>query len=436
MSKSSESFCILPWLHLYKNMDDGVKLCCTDRGANIGSLKTDSIQDIRNSKEFNKLRESFLNGEKLSRCGECWQHENNGYRSYRQSMNFAYKDIIEETDNFLPDKPLDIRYVDYRPSNICNLACKICSPRFSSKLIDPWLEAGQISNEEASELTKLNNERVSIEVINSELKKVDNVYFAGGEPMIADDHWTLLEKLISKNSQEIALKYNTNLTHLSFKGKSVEEYWPKFKKVLVGASLDGIGTEFNHVRTGGKWETIVKNLNRVKDLTEKVKADILKKHNYPRKNMGIELLCESTVGWLNLKSVFKLHKFLVENEYVTLDDPFMPKIEAKPLNFPYGASLDNTPALIKEELLEEIEGYKQWLSSVHPYVTDARLSDIDSLSVMVQSSVYDEAKMVEWLKLNKVIDTKYRLNTPETFKFKNEDWNRKFKQLYEYGKLI
>lgn len=436
MKLPSDSFCILPWVHLYKNMDDGVKLCCTDRGANLGSLKTHTVDEIRNNEEFTKLRKSFLEGEKPKRCEECWTHEKTGYKSYRQSSNGSYEELIKEIKEFKADKPLEIKYLDYRPSNICNLACKICSPRFSTKLIDPWIEAKQLSVEEGLHLTKLNNRRVDVQVISDSIENVDTVYFAGGEPMIAEDHWKLLEDLSNRNPENIKLKYNTNLTHLSFKGKSIADYWPKFRKVMVGASLDGIGLEFDHVRTGGKWENILINLDTIKKLASDVEKQIFEKYNYPKKNMGIELLCESTVGWLNLKSVFKLHKFLVENKYVKLDDPFIPKIQAKPLNYPPGASLENTPDLLKEELLEAVSDYKRWFRSVYEFGPESWESDVDSLSIRIQNANYNEESIIDWLKLNKILDNKYNLNTPEVFKFNNHEWNKKFLELYNYIKLI
>lgn len=436
MANPSSSFCILPWVHLYKNTDDGVKLCCTDRGQNIGSLKTQTVEEIRNSEEFKKLRESFLKGEKLERCKECWAHEESGYQSYRQSSNKSYADLIESTPKFSYDKPLEIKYLDYRPSNLCNLACKICSPRFSTKLIDPWLEAKAISNEEALHLTKLNSKRIDISTVNSELTDLDRVYFAGGEPMIAEDHWSMLESLVNKNPEDIFLKYNTNLTKLEFKGKTIDEYWPKFRKVMVGASLDGYGVQFEHLRTGAKWETIVANLDHIKALSLKVDQQILKKYKYPKKNMGIELLCESTVGWLNLETTFKLHKFLYENEYVKLDDPFIPKLQAKPLNYPFGASLDNTPPELKEELLEVVAEYKKWFQSVYPFGKDAWESNVDALSIKIQKSSYREQSVIDWLKINKVLDKRYNLNTPSAFQFKNQEWNKKFVELYNYVKLL
>ena len=434
LTEDRKHFCILPWIHLYKNMDNGVKLCCVDRGENIGNLSNQNIDEVRNSKEFTQLRQDFLDDKKLERCRECFSLEKAGYSSYRVSSNKEYSEYIDFS-KLKADKPLDIVYLDYRPSNLCNLACKICSPRFSSKLIDPWLKNRMITKEDSLELTKWSKNRVNVDILDGFVDTVKSLYFAGGEPIIADDHWRLLDKFADNNPEELKIKYNTNLTKLEFQGKHIKDYWPKFKKVLIGASLDGYAEGFEHTRTGGKWADIVKNLDSIKKLTEEVKKDIFKKWGYPKKNRGIELTCDSTVGWFNLKSCIKLHKFLVEKGYVILDDPFFLKLQLKPLIQPFGAGLADTPPEIKEELLEEVENYKKWLIEVYPFKREIWEDNINSLSVMIKRSSYNENRLAEWLKIVKTLDEKYNLNTPNAFKFKSESWNKKFNSLY-YNKYI
>lgn len=432
--KNSDSFCVLPWMHLYKNMDNSVKLCCVDKGKPIGSLSNNTIDEVRNSDEFNEIRKSFLNGEKLDRCTECWSWEKSGYDSYRQSNNKDYIDLLPE--EIFHDQPLDITYLDYRPSNLCNLACKICSPRFSSKLIDPWLQVGDITKEESLDLAKFNVNRIDVETVKKDFSHIKNIYFAGGEPLIADDHWNLLEHFSKNNPKDITIKYNTNLTKLEFKGKKVEDYWGKFNKVQIGASLDGIGREFEHLRTGASWDTVVTNLERLKNLSIKVQNDLNEEWGYPKKNMGIEIYCDATVGWLNLKSVFKLHKFLYEKEYVLLDDPYYTKLLAKPLNFPSGASLTSTPPELREELIASVEDHKDWVKSVYTFDSTSWMKDLDSLINYIQQKNYKEKELLKWLKISKHLDDKYKLNTPQTFKFESNPWNTKFQELYNNTRII
>ena len=415
-------------------MDNSVKLCCVDKGGPIGNLSENSIEEIRNSEEFNNLRKSFLNGEKLDRCKECWNHEKHGYHSYRQSNNQDYIDQLPE--EIFHDEPLELTYLDYRPSNLCNLACKICSPRFSSKLIDPWLQVGQLSSEEGLKLTKLNSNRIDVNTVKDKFSNIEFIYFAGGEPLIADDHWDLLEFFSKKDPENIRIKYNTNLTKLDFKGKSIEQYWSKFQQVLIGASLDGYGVEFEHLRTGAKWKDIVENLERLKAFIETVKKQAYDKWGYPKRGKGLELYCDSTVGWLNLKSVFKLHKFMYENNYVILDNVNYTKLLAKPLNFPYGASLACTPPELKDELLDSLSSYKEWVISICPHDSTSWISDLDSLTSIIENSEYREKELRDWLRISKHLDSKYKLNTPKAFQFNNESWNRKFTQMYNDTELI
>lgn len=415
-------------------MDNTVKLCCVDKGEPIDSLQDKTVDEIRNSDKFIKIRESFLKGEKLDRCKECWAHEKSGYNSYRQSSNKSYAKILP--DNIYADAPLEIKYLDYRPSNLCNLACKICSPRFSSKLIQPQLELNFITKDQALDYTKFNSNRINVSSIYDNIKNVQNVYFAGGEPIISDDHWELLEYFSNNSPDNITIKYNTNLTKLNHRGKDVKDYWLKFKKIQIGASLDGYGSQFEHMRTGAKWEDILFNLDIIKKLSNEKKELIFHEWGYPKKDTGIEIYCDSTVGWLNLKSVFKLHKFLIEEKYVVLDDDSYVKLLAKPLNFPDGASLSATPPEIREELLDSISDYKNWMSSIYPFKNNIWESNINALIYLITNSNYKENNLTTWLKLVKHLDNKYNLDTPSAFVFENEYWNDKFYTLYHNIKLI
>ena len=412
-------FCILPWVHLYKNMDNGVKLCCVDRGDNIGNLSEESVEKIRTSKKFTQLRQHFLDDKKLDRCGECFSLEESGYNSYRITSNKLHSEHID-FKKLKANEPLEIEYLDYRPSNLCNLACKICAPWSSTKLIEPWVENGMLSKKDALKLTKWNKNRVNVDVLDGFLDSLKYIYFAGGEPIIADDHWKLLDKFAENNPGSLTVKYNTNLTTLDFNGKHIKDYWPKFKKVMIGASLDGYAEGFEHTRTGAKWVDIVENLDYIKKLS---------------KGTGIELTCDTTVGWFNLKSAIKLHKFLVEKEYIVLDDPEFLHLQLKPLIQPYGAALSNTPSEIKVELLEEVENYKKWLKEIYPFDKKIWEDNTNSLSLLIENSSYNESMLAQWLNIVRTLDKKYDLNTPKAFKFKSKAWNIKFKSLY-YNKYI
>jgi sulfatase maturation enzyme AslB (radical SAM superfamily) len=92
---------------------------------------------------------------------------------------------------------------------------------------------------------------------------LEQVYFAGGEPLIMKEHYFMLEKLIEHDKTDVRIQYNTNFSELAFKDKHVFEYWRYFNNVSVGASLDASGTRAELMRKGADWQQTVDNRKRM-----------------------------------------------------------------------------------------------------------------------------------------------------------------------------
>ena len=186
--KDNPYFCEHMWTHLYKHTDDNVKLCCIDEGDSLGSLKTKSIDEIRNGEEYKKIRRDVLAGKKIDRCYRCYEAEERGLDSYRvKGHETSLSNFTEEA------KP--IKFLDYRADNVCNLACKSCGGAYSTKLIDSDLKLGYISEDEAKKLRFVNKDNKKISEIFDKITDVNNIYFAGGEPLLNQQHWDILENL-------------------------------------------------------------------------------------------------------------------------------------------------------------------------------------------------------------------------------------------------
>jgi sulfatase maturation enzyme AslB (radical SAM superfamily) len=92
---------------------------------------------------------------------------------------------------------------------------------------------------------------------------LEQVYFAGGEPLIMKEHYYLLEKLIEYGKTDVRILYNTNFSELHYKDKHVFEYWRHFKNVSVGASLDASGARAELMRSGTDWQQTLDNRRRM-----------------------------------------------------------------------------------------------------------------------------------------------------------------------------
>lgn len=400
--KDNPYFCEHIWTHLYKHTDDDIKLCCIDEGDSLGNLRTKSLDEIRNGEEYKKIRRDILAGKKLDRCRRCHTSEENGLDSYRvKGHQTTLSNFTEEA------KP--IAYLDYRADNVCNLACKSCGGPYSTKLIDADLKLGNISENEAKKLRFVNKENKNITEISDKISDITSIYFAGGEPLLNQQHWDILEKLKKSSKLETTtLTYNTNLTVLDFKDYSVEEYWPYSENLTIQASIDGMGDSFEYFRTGAKWNNVLKNFERV---------------NKIRKN---SLHITSTFHWMNLNSVFSLCKFLLENKIISDFNKF-------DFNFMFGASggVEYTPLFAKDELLSDIEDFKKYvitLEGMHVESNFYKKLNVIKNNIINSNPVDDDLR--DWVRKLKVIDNQYKTNINSILTFKDDRINKKILETY------
>ena len=296
-----DTFCPLPWMHLYIGPDSNVLPCCVaDQKNPMGSILKDSVDDILKSQNFNQLRHNMLSGIRSKECSRCYLQEDSGIKSSRKSHNNKWpREVLNIKSNGTIDE-FNPKYIDIRLNNICNLKCRMCSGYFSSAIAqeDSKLHGNQ-TYLESSLTTK--ERATALSDILSYLPYTEEIYFAGGEPLLTPEHYVILDELIKNNHRDLHLRYNTNFTVLSYKDSSVLNLWKNFSKVTVGASLDAIGKIAEYVRHGTKWATIESNL------------ELLKLH-CPH----VDLCITSTVGFLNVVSLIELQKTWQENKLLDI----------------------------------------------------------------------------------------------------------------------
>jgi hypothetical protein len=103
------------------------------------------------------------------------------------------------------------------------------------------------------------------------LKDIEVFYFAGGEPLLTDKHYSILEHLISIGKTDVKIDYNTNLSNLKYKNKSVIDLWKNFSNVNINASIDSWGERAEYIREGTVWKDIEYNIKTVQQEVPHVK---------------------------------------------------------------------------------------------------------------------------------------------------------------------
>jgi|TARA_B110000908_G_C10260545_1_gene458911 radical SAM protein with 4Fe4S-binding SPASM domain len=272
MSKPCNNFCIIPWIHYNVWPNGKVYQCCiTDYKNPIGNLNTNTIEEIWNNDSYKNLRTDLLTNNKPSSCSKCFEQEDNNITSFRQNANKMFSSHIENAvTNTNDDGSFDemkLVYWDFRFSNLCNMKCRMCGGHLSSmwnadevKLYGKASEPNTVVN--VSDHSKTDVKKI----LNDNLQYVEEIYFAGGEPLIMDEHYYILERLIETGRTDVRIRYNTNLLKLNYKKWNVVDLWSKFDSVNVIASIDSFGSRAEYIRNGTVWDTVLNNIKTLVSL--------------------------------------------------------------------------------------------------------------------------------------------------------------------------
>lgn len=265
----SKVFCMFPWLHLNATPKGDVYPCCSnDYTTPVGSTKTHTLKEIFNSDKMKELRLDMLNERKNPICDFCYKHEEAGPYSFRNysKEQFAqyFDDVVTTTQEDGTVEDFKMRYFDIRFSNICNFKCRTCGSEFSSK----WGEEMKKNYDPNHPvLIHVDDDKGTVlQEVLEHVEHIDLAYFAGGEPLITEEHYIMLEEMIRKGRTDITLRYNTNASNIKYKKHDVLDLWKHFKKIELSCSIDHYGERAEWLRKGTDWGVVEANLLTFRDL--------------------------------------------------------------------------------------------------------------------------------------------------------------------------
>jgi MoaA/NifB/PqqE/SkfB family radical SAM enzyme len=271
-----EHICHRPWTSLDVNPMGEFRPCCIynepvkdDHGNNL-SVHNSTINDVINSNYMNNLRQEFLSGGKPKQCEACWKEEAAGKKSQRMhiwekpNFNLLGKYNIEKNINTLYDLTM-------RLGNICNLKCRICNEISSSQWSNEKIKENKNNIAAIERLKNINRlgqwPRQSVkyfEDLDSVLENIRFFEFTGGEPLLIEEQFAILQKCIDAGSApKIEVHYNTNGT--VYPENAIKSIWPKFKRIELAFSIDDVGTRFEYQRHPAVWNNVEENIYKIKN---------------------------------------------------------------------------------------------------------------------------------------------------------------------------
>ena len=376
---NSKTFCMMPWVHMHAFADGRVYPCCFgDYHTPLGNLRDNTMEEVWNNDEYKKLRKNMLNEKPSAACKKCYEQEGNGIFSLRNSINQSHGKYVDEVNLTAEDgahPEFKLRYWDVRFSNLCNFSCRSCSPVFSSNWYKEHVKMyggkPKEGNRELNVIEYAGRDKYDIlQQMEPHLPYLDQIYFAGGEPLIMEEHYIILEKLIELGKTDINLQYNTNFSEMSFKNKDVINLWKNFSNVSVGASLDGEGKRGELIRKGQRWDQVIANRKRM----------ILEVPH-------VDFYISATVSAMNVLHIMDFHRNWVELGLIEPKD-----FDINVLHGPDFYRVDILPDTFKREVVgPAIQQHIAWLAPQDP-VTRATIGYQGLLNSLM---AHDNSNLIE-----------------------------------------
>ena len=352
-NKNSCTFCMHPFTGLATREDGAIKVCC--RSLPIANIKDMSLEEAWNSDKMKDVRRQVLNDERPDVCEPCFDLEDQGVQSLRQrhitdsspeSRINLYPNALDKLNDDY-SMPFELPTIEIKVNNLCNLKCRMCNPLDSTQwkdwnsIVDHYKKEENYLVDAVESLGLTKAPYVGIfedkahfwDNLEKLLPYFRRVEFAGGEPLMDPVHYKILD-LLSKNGDNIEIKYATNGTKLGIKGgRTVHDYWPKFKSVAVNVSIDGLHDTYEYIRGNGKFSDVeynIKEMKKIKTVSRIVGAFTVQANNIMQIDKVIDYFLRE------MKIVFYSHR----------------------VSYPRALSAQVLPKALKDQVVAKLEAMK------------------------------------------------------------------------------
>ena len=249
---------------------DGVAPCCWSSRL---STMTGTQNPLYTAKEFQAVRKSLAQGSFPKACHLCQHAEEENKVSLRQRMGQKLFQSVS------PDSP-DIKILDITLDRVCPLACRMCSTVHSTSW-DPLYARLEEQKHRFSESAweKIRNNQIPQKntptslmtrkpgfwkVLDEGLKTATTANLTGGEPLIHPDHNLLLKRFSESKIQHLI--YHTSLNVPVARLEKMIPKWKQLESLNIKASVDDIHDRYERFRLGGRFKTVLQNLELLNSL--------------------------------------------------------------------------------------------------------------------------------------------------------------------------
>ena len=284
-----DKLCLAPWVHTYLSPQTERRMCCASRepaqsftqyidtAAGTGTYKPTTLEAHWNSDHMRSVRVRMMANETLPECAVCNEQLLNTdvYRSYFNRMfGHLRESVLAATDDTGYTRVQPVSW-DYRFSNLCNFKCRTCGDMLSSSWESEqrtnnsinWADPknGWMQPAVRESITEFQDTQIESEFAAAvEQHRVEEVYWVGGEPLMYEQHWRYMQRIIELgDGPRVYARYNTNLSRVDYRGVNLySDILAHVRDWQICASLDGTGAVGEYIRTGLDYEQWLRNFKQ------------------------------------------------------------------------------------------------------------------------------------------------------------------------------
>jgi len=272
-SKYNSTFCIKPFTEICNTANGGLKLCCQASKTTVppSELNGSLAETFHTNANMIEIRRQMQAGERVDACLKCYRWEKSTGTSPRHMYNMQMLEYDPEIIDNAYTQPgyTQVKTLDIKFGNKCNLACVMCDPTNSSLIalertknnLPKSLDDSKMTNGKHIKQTHIEFSDDEFENIKKLAPSIISIKSTGGEPMLLPGFGKLLEYLVENGySKNIDFRTVTNGTVDSTQWLHLMNQFKQFK---IAWSIDAVGESYNYIRWPGKWSSVSEKHKRV-----------------------------------------------------------------------------------------------------------------------------------------------------------------------------
>ena len=278
LDKISPSVCYAKWLWSEFNIPHGTTASCNLNPPHH-MITGDSAENLFNTDQKIKERQSMLQGEKPKGCNYCWQAEESNSVSDRILKSYGYVNenlYTKETFKNPYSVPSTIVVIF---DTLCNFKCMYCDQSQSSTWESDLRKNGpfkKLYTEHKLKYQGLSKTKYKsadeqkilttkfFEYVKKNLSKINTISVQGGEPTMSPQFWHFIDFLSKLDAKHLIVAIHTNLNpSQGYNFEKLIQYKNNFADIRINGSLENIEHKAEMSRHGTNWKQLSTNVDMI-----------------------------------------------------------------------------------------------------------------------------------------------------------------------------